>query len=299
VSADTFSEALQDARAALSLAGACGRVLTHKGDARRVRRFWSALRRVMLCREKLRRLPRRFWRDVEAARASELKAGAVKAFGMSAPTACQTTYRLVAELARLAGKCGLLGNASETARGVVVDESLAECALVMRNRFLAGRNPQAGLPEFDDLLAQVRLELAVLDRAKAEAPEAKAKPVRAKKSTVRGEAQEKLRAALLAHHQYENGSCLNTAPIGRNALARLAKVSLGSVTDFFKRNFDGHKAYQRLCAEPSDLGIALKVLAGELTPRELQQGKFDDLSPEVRKVIERNALNEAREMGLL
>lgn len=40
-----------------------------------------------------------------------------------------------------------------------------------------------------------------------------------KQSTERGDGQTKLIAALIAHHQYSDGSCQNPAPIGNNALA--------------------------------------------------------------------------------
>ncbi len=40
-----------------------------------------------------------------------------------------------------------------------------------------------------------------------------------KRSTVKGEAQEKLVAALTKHHKYQDGSCLNIEAIGSNELA--------------------------------------------------------------------------------
>lgn len=84
-----------------------------------------------------------------------------------------------------------------------------------------------------------------------------------KPSTARHEAREKLIAALTCHHEYENGGCLNTAPIGVNKLARLAKVSSGSASAFFKAEFDGHPAYKRVCRSLNQLVNILKHLNGE------------------------------------
>ncbi len=61
------------------------------------------------------------------------------------------------------------------------------------------------------------------------------KPVRPKRSTQKGNAQTKLIAALTKHHQYQDGSCLNTEPIGVNELAQQAGVSSSSAIGILQR----------------------------------------------------------------
>jgi hypothetical protein len=112
--------------------------------------------------------------------------------------------------------------------------------------------------------------------------------VRKKRSHGKGEAAEKIRFALLHHHGYDNGLVGNYAPIGVRELARLASkgtdnVSPASVTNFMNRNFsqdgksNGHANYRALCRIQggSRLGNELKVLAGEMLPREFRQHLSD------------------------
>jgi hypothetical protein len=101
-------------------------------------------------------------------------------------------------------------------------------------------------------------------------PEPKGK-TRGKKSTVSGEARAKIIGALTAWHKYENGGCGNTTPIGVGKLAELAKVSKGSVTPFFNREFrdgkkGGHTVYQRQCQTPTTLIHAIMMINGDLRP---------------------------------
>ena len=94
-----------------------------------------------------------------------------------------------------------------------------------------------------------------------------------KRSTQRGDAKNKLIAALTKHHDYSNGSCLNLEPIGNNQLARLADVSTGSASNFFRDNFGGIKKYEAICREPSRLGKSLKALNNEYSPLDLYGNK--------------------------
>jgi hypothetical protein len=114
---------------------------------------------------------------------------------------------------------------------------------------LAGRNgesPAAGMP-----------------------PEAEVKPTKPKRSTERGEAREKLIAALTKHHQYADGGCLNLEHIGNNELARLAQIGSNSTASaFFRNEFGGHDRYRALCSDPSRLAAAMKALRGEFRPRD-------------------------------
>ncbi len=91
-------------------------------------------------------------------------------------------------------------------------------------------------------------------------PAAKDKPpVRTKKSTQKGDAKEKLSAALVTHHKYKNGRCGQTEPIQNNALARLAGVSRSSAARFFTSEFEGYQAYRRKCTNGRVVMILAKL----------------------------------------
>lgn len=91
-------------------------------------------------------------------------------------------------------------------------------------------------------------------------------PTKAKRSTVKGEGQVKLIAALTKHHQYSDGGCLNLDPIGNNQLARLARVSPSTAKTFFDKHFSGHLKYRTVCANAGFLVAALKILNQEYSP---------------------------------
>lgn len=95
---------------------------------------------------------------------------------------------------------------------------------------------------------------------------------KAKRSTQRGEAEAKIIAALTAHHQYDNGSCLNPEPVGNNQLARMARVSQSSVSDFFTRQFHGYSTYRLYCKDVARLVASLKLLNDEFSPFHLYGG---------------------------
>jgi hypothetical protein len=106
-----------------------------------------------------------------------------------------------------------------------------------------------------------------------------AKQVRPKQSTVNGEAQAKLVAALIAHHDYGNGSVLKWEPIGNNELARKAKVAPGSATAFFKEHFGdgGHANYRRACSNNDGrLAIVLGKVSGDLNTAKLFELRDSD-----------------------
>ncbi len=89
-------------------------------------------------------------------------------------------------------------------------------------------------------------------------------PTKRKRSTDAGEADDKLSAALTAHHRYDNGVCGNEVAIGSNELARKAGVSTGSASTFFAKKFDGHKKYRATChRNPQAIAKVLKALNGE------------------------------------
>ena len=90
-----------------------------------------------------------------------------------------------------------------------------------------------------------------------------------KRSTVVGEAQEKIIAALTLHHEYQDESCLNLEPIGGNELARKAKTGKGSVSRFFKKQFGGHGQYRAACRDKVKLAASLRLLNDEFAPKHL------------------------------
>ncbi|MSU78423.1 MAG: hypothetical protein EXS16_10050 [Gemmataceae bacterium] len=106
-----------------------------------------------------------------------------------------------------------------------------------------------------------------------------AKSKKRKRSTKKGEARDKLIAALLLHHKYEDDGCLNWQPIGNNDLARSAgNVSPTSAKLFFDKYFgidsgapgkkakktDGHSQYRVLCMRnPNKVLKVLKFLNGD------------------------------------
>jgi hypothetical protein len=90
-----------------------------------------------------------------------------------------------------------------------------------------------------------------------------------KRSTERGEGRFKLIAALIAHHKYANGSCLNPAPIGNNELAKAAEVSTSTASTFFNEQFQGHTKYKAICRDIGKLVHSLKLLSGEFSPHDL------------------------------
>jgi hypothetical protein len=93
---------------------------------------------------------------------------------------------------------------------------------------------------------------------------------KARRSTAKGEARNKIVAALTKHHQYTDGSCLNTEPIRVKKLARQADVSPSTVTAFFQEKFQGHEEYRALCyRDVAKLAAALKLLNGEFSPHHL------------------------------
>jgi hypothetical protein len=99
-------------------------------------------------------------------------------------------------------------------------------------------------------------------------------------NTAAGDAADKILSALCKHHKYyERGhgvlSCEYWEPCGINELARLANVSSGSVTNFFKRklkvgvNEQAHHAYNRICHDGS-LPTMLQLWRGEYPTKNLQ-----------------------------
>jgi hypothetical protein len=94
-----------------------------------------------------------------------------------------------------------------------------------------------------------------------------------KRSAVPGEARTKLVAALTTHHRYADGGCLNQKPIGNNELADLAEVAKSTVSKFFSDVFGGYVAYRARCADLHMLRFDLRLLNGELNPKDVPYGR--------------------------
>ncbi len=122
----------------------------------------------------------------------------------------------------------------------------------------------------------------------------KRKGEKLKKSTVKGEAREKIVSELSLHHKYNNELCdLSCGPINGAELARQAKVAPSTVTKFFKDEFeDGRFGYHRICKNSQELTNVLRRLNKEHPParthsfdtkrekgdRDKQNGESDDNS---------------------
>lgn len=92
---------------------------------------------------------------------------------------------------------------------------------------------------------------------------------RSKRSTQPGEARAKIIAALTKHHRYDDGGALNLEPIGNNKLAELAEVDKSTVSDFIADAFESRNGYLSACRSASQLAVSLRILNGELSPRDL------------------------------
>ena len=77
----------------------------------------------------------------------------------------------------------------------------------------------------------------------------------------------KLVAALSKHHKYSSrDGGLNTTPVKVRELAEKANTVPSTASAFFKREFEGYKAYVRRCNDEAGLSAALKLLNGDFTP---------------------------------
>ena len=67
------------------------------------------------------------------------------------------------------------------------------------------------------------------------------------------------------HHQYENGSCLNSEPIGCRELARRLSKAAAVISHFFKKEFEGHCIYKIQC-QNGTISQSLRLLNAEVSP---------------------------------
>jgi hypothetical protein len=138
-----------------------------------------------------------------------------------------------------------------------------------------GRPPSDGARRTAEMVVFVILFSATLlewaDDIEAEDEQRKSRQAQSPRSAKRGEGQEKIIAALTAHHQFEHGGCLNLDPIGVSALARKAGVGKATANRFFNVAFNdgepgGYAKYQHACGDNEKLLHSLKLLRGEVTP---------------------------------
>ena len=83
-------------------------------------------------------------------------------------------------------------------------------------------------------------------------------------------------AALCTYHGYDGTSVKKTDPVGVNELSRLAtdekcSVSEATVSRWFRDKFDGGKGGYDVACVNGSLLLNLKLLAGDMTPRRLQE----------------------------
>lgn len=178
-------------------------------------------------------------------------------------------------------------------RAIQHESSILECHSLDPEGLLLGLwwMGEDGLKQMQSKLMEIKLELTerILDldslpflsytigsekeapTPEDELPPAKSgggpsRPTKAKRGTERGEGREKLIAALTKHHKYADGSSLNQEPVGNNALARLAGVSVSTASAFFEKEFGGLKKYKAICSDVSRLITALKLINQEFSP---------------------------------
>ena len=109
-----------------------------------------------------------------------------------------------------------------------------------------------------------RLTLKDSPKGKGKTPGSKASP-----SKTTGK-QQLLIAGLTEHHRPKDDT-VNYEPIGSNKLAEKVGVSASTASKFFNKKFGGPKEYRAQCADGAKLDNALKLLNGEVTPRELDR----------------------------
>jgi hypothetical protein len=211
--------------------------------------------------------------DIEAvteSAAQPVKAGA--AFGHNAH---QATWNLADEICQLSDS--VAEGQLAVSRLAEQPEGTIEYAWVKLSGALEGRFPRAIETKHVRVLLEGEFRAAFAaafpEGKSQETPQTVGRPsplkVKAKRSTERGEGRAKLIAALIVHHKYADGSCLNLEFIANNDLARKAGVSVSTASAFFAKEFHGHDKYRALCGDKTRLVAALKLLNGDFAPHHL------------------------------
>ena len=136
----------------------------------------------------------------------------------------------------------------------------------MSGRRLGDKPPSGAAPK-TDAICEPAVETL---EAKSAAGKAAETVTKVKRSTQPNEASEKLKTALCSHHGFDGVSCTNFEPIGSNALCRLAGgLGKASGSRFFTEEFGELPRYKAACANNADLIFRLKLLRGEVKPRDV------------------------------
>lgn len=163
---------------------------------------------------------------------------------------------------------------------VLVMEHLRMTRLVYEIARDSDRSPAT--PEFNDALNEWNASheaLVPYSHALASAANAATTPMimpkKVKRSTkqIIKPSEVQIIGALTTHHKYFDGSCLNQEPIGNNVMASGLKINQGTTSAFFKKKFDGHAAYKRLCGDITKLVTAIRLLNNDITPAILSRGR--------------------------
>jgi hypothetical protein len=139
---------------------------------------------------------------------------------------------------------------------------------------LARNDDEAAEDDAEELRAWVTDEIELITDVSQPAPShSSTEPTKRKRKTGRGEARPKLKSALIKHHNYAEGGCLNFEPIGPTDLGKLAGVAKATASDFFTDQFadkndlkTGYEHYKILCNNKQALITTLKVWNGDFSP---------------------------------
>jgi hypothetical protein len=119
------------------------------------------------------------------------------------------------------------------------------------------------LPELKETLpSEIKPRLPVEASSKDSKPTPK-KPRSRRMAGALMESDLKLGSALVAHHQYKDGSCTNFTPISCKDLGRQLNLSRNTASLFFIKTFGSYKKYVTICGSSSNLNFYMKSLNGE------------------------------------
>ena len=119
------------------------------------------------------------------------------------------------------------------------------------------------LPELKETLSsEIKHRLPVEASSKDSKPTPK-KPRSRRLAGALMESDLKLGSALVAHHQYKDGSCTNFTPISCKDLGRQLNLSRNTASLFFRKCFGKYNNYVKKCGESDFLNNAMKLLNGE------------------------------------
>ena len=168
-------------------------------------------------------------------------------------------------------ECSLIAAHDGIVRPLIMDERDFSDTTASFHFHLEGNVWVAIFEAEDDILRSSKRVVNLLIRSLSQFPVEQPvstqveKPLRTRKDSAPRGAQLKLIAALIAHHKYSNGSCLNWEPIAGNELGRKAGIGSTSTSKLFiDKTFGGKDKYSRACADKARLVGILMMLNGEI-----------------------------------